>query len=274
MQVPVKHVNLPYNLTIMKIVYSIFLAVVNVCGATAFAAQGDWADDNQFSLSAGFDYSSGKYGTINSAEMLSIPSAGENETGQWMFKVAVPYARISGEGGAANAGGHIGAIGAAKDTRSAINDTVAAASYNIYSGSASKFGIDITGKVKLNTVGMRAGNGKNDYAAQADAYQSFNKFTAIGSFGYKVLGRSDNINMNKVFYGSFGGSYRLDDNMHGGVDLNLSQGSSISGAGHRELSAYVSRKINKNFKAKGYVLKGLSNGSPDSSLGAQVHYGF
>jgi hypothetical protein len=155
-----------------------------------------------------------------------------------------------------------------------LGDTVASASYNIYSGKASTFGIDLTGKVKVKAADPGLGIGQNDYAAQAAAYQKFNRFTAQGSLGFSVLGSSATINMNKVIYGSFGGSYQLNDKMHGGVDLNLTQSPSFTGDGHRELTAYVSRKIGKNFKAKGYVLKGFSNGSPDSSLGAQVQYGF
>lgn len=258
----------------MKINNLIFLIVACFCTATAYAAPGGRAGDNQFSLSSGFDYNSGSYGTANTADMLSIPANGEYENGQWMLKVVVPYTRISTMGSVVPQTGHIMVDSIASDKQSGLGDTVAAASYNIYSGKASTFGIDLTGKIKLKTVDVGLGIGQNDYAAQADAYQSFNKFTALGSLGYKVMGSPAGINMNKMIYGSFGGSYQLNDKMSGGVDLNLSQSPSTTGEGHRELTAYVSRKINKNFKAKGYVLKGFSNGRPDSSLGAQVYYGF
>lgn len=248
--------------------------MANLGGATAVAAPNAWTDDGQFSLSAGFDYSSGKYFMASSTERQSNPSTGEYENGQWMLKVAVPFSRISSTGTAFPSVGNFRAYSAAQDMQSGLGDTVAAASYNIFSGKASKFGIDLTGKVKLNTADAGLGIGQNDYAAQADAYQIFNKFTALGSLGYKVLGSPAGISMNKVIYGSFGGSYQLDDNVNGGVDIKLSQNPYSVGDGHRELSAYVSHKINKNLKAKGYVLKGFSNGSPDSSLGAQVYYGF
>lgn len=258
----------------MRINILILLILANFGGATVFAAPGNWADDDQFSLSTGFDYSAGIYGSANTTDMLSIPASGEYENGQWMLKVAVPYAQISGTAGIFSGIGHIRAGVASSDNQSGLGDTVAAASYNIYSGKASTFGIDLTGRIKLKTADVGLGIGQNGYAAQADAYQSFNKFTALGSLGYKVLGNPAGISMNKVIFGSFGGSYQLDDKLSGGVDLNLSQSPSTTGEGHRELTAYVSRKINKNFKAKGYVLKGFSNGSPDNSLGAQVYYGF
>lgn len=256
-----------------KFLLIIFVAA-NFGGATAIAAPGLWTDDGQFSLSAGFDYSSGKYALASTTDMLSSPTTGEYENGQWMLKVAVPYSRISGTSAATPGIGSFRADGAAKEMQAGLDDAVAAASYNIYSGNASTFGIDLTGKVKLNTADTGLGIGQNDYAAQADAYQSFNKFTALGSLGYKFMGGATGINMNKVIYGSFGGSYQLDDKMNGGIDIQLSQNPYSMGERHQELSAYVSHKINKNFRAKGYVLKGFSNGSPDSSLGAQVYYGF
>jgi hypothetical protein len=250
----------------MKNILLIALMVANLGEVPAFAAPADWAADNQFSLSTVYDFGSSK----EEANMLATPATGEYESGQWMFKVAIPYARTAGTGGAAFGMGHIKADDTARDQPPGL----AAASYNIYSGTASTFGINLTGKVKLNTVSAGLGSGQNDYAAQADAYQSIDKFTALGSLGYKVLGNPAGINMNRVVYGSFGGSYQLDDEINGGVDLSLSQNPFALRDGHTELTAYVSRRINKNFKAKGYVLKGFSNGSPDSSLGAQVYYGF
>ena len=259
----------------MKNILFLILIAANLGEGTLFAAPGAWTDDGLFSLSTGFDNGSGKYGITNSSDMLSTPVAGEYESGHLMINVAIPYVQIFGPIDIAPRVGQSKGKEASNETYFGLGDALAAAaSYNLYYGRASTFGVDLTGKVKLNTTVKSLGSVQNDYAAQADAYQSFNKFTALGSMGYKVLSIPTGISMNKVLYGSFGGAYQLDDNTNGGVDLNLSQNPSISGEGHRELSAYVSHKISKNFKAKGYVLKGFSNGSPDSSLGAQVYYGF
>jgi len=261
-------------LSVMKTKLLVILIAADLGGTAAFAAPGAWTDDSQFSLSSGHEYSSGKYSIANAGDMLAIPATGEYETGQWMFKVATPFIRTSGTIGTASGFGRIRADGAASDNQPGLGNTIAAASYNIYSGMASTFGINLTGKIKLNTADPGLSTGQNDYAAQAEAYQSIDKFTALGSLGYKVLGIPAGININKVIYGSFGGAYQLDDKINGGVDLSLSQGPYAAGDGHKELTAYVSRKINKNFRAKGYVLKGFSSGSPDSTLGAQVYYGF
>jgi hypothetical protein len=264
--------NLALGRTVMKKVLLLVLMSANLCGAIVFAAPASMNDDGLFSLAT---IVTETYGPANTTDLLStIPATGEYGTGHLMIKVAIPY-QFSNLDSVAPGIENLRPSEAARKVKSGLGDTfAAAASYNIYSGSASTFGVDLTGKVKLNTAAADLGNSLNDYAAQADAYQSFSKFTALGSLGLKVMPSSTGISMNRELYGSFGGSYQLDDNMNGGIDIKLSQNPYAMGEGHRELSAYVSHKINKNFKAKGYVLKGFSNGSPDSSLGAQVYYGF
>lgn len=247
--------------------------VLAVSAANAHAGADDRTDANIFSLTTGFALNSDRYGVPSGS--MPAPAVSEYETGPWAFKVIVPSARLSAAGRKVPMGEHARADNAAAEAQYSLADTVAAASYHIYSGKESTFGIDLTGKVKLNAASpalMSAS--QNDYAAQADAYQSFNGFTALGSLGYKVLGGATGFDMDGTIYGTFGGSYRLNDYLNGGVDLSLSQSSSVSGAGRRELSAYVSRKINKNFRARGYFLTNFSSGTVDNSLGAQIYYGF
>ena len=243
----------------------------SLCGAVILATQQAWADDGQFSLTGGFDAKPGKYSTSNSTDILVNQTIGKYETGPWEFKLSVPDISISGTGGIASRAGS--AIGS---TQTGKSDSIAAATYNIYSGRAASLGIGLTGKVKLGIADKITGlgNGQNDYAAEADAYQSFSKFTALSSFGYKVLGSPAGINTGSVLYGSLGGIYQLNDQMSGGVDINLAQGYSATAADQRNLTAYISHNINKSMKARGYVLKGFANGSPDTGLGAQVYYGF
>lgn len=234
-----------------------------------------WADDEKFGLATGFDYSTGKYGTASSTDMLSIPVVGKYETGPWAFKLTVPYVRISGSSGVFPGVGRIkSGVPASRTQSSGLGDAVAAASYNIYTGSASTTGVDLTGKVKLATADTGLGSGANDYAAQADVYQSLDRFTAMGSLGSKVLGSPGGITLNTVLYGSFGGAYQFTRLTSGGVDMSLAQKPSATGARQQELTAYVSHKIGNDLKAQGYVLKGFADGSPGKGVGAAVSYGF
>lgn len=240
------------------------------------------ADEGQFSLSSGF-VSPSEYGTTKTktADMLSTPTVGKYETGPWAFKLTVPDTSNTGLGGTVPEFGLSPAGNTANSLQSGLTSSEAAATYNINSGNfnlgdASTFGVNLTGKVKLGIPdrSFSLGSVLNGYAAQADAYQNFDKFRAQGSLGYKIHGDPAGISMNRVVYGSVGGAYQLNDQLSGGVDFSLSQNPSALEPGQRQVSAYVSHNINKSFKARGYLLEDFSNGNPDRSVGAAVSYGF
>jgi hypothetical protein len=217
------------------------------------------ADDQFFSLSAQSNYSSNQYAT-----------------GPWLFKLTVPSTMSSSPINIHEIGNNRTTTGAPNGTNFGLTDTEAAASYNVYAGSASSPGIDLTGKVRVNTANISklADLTQNDYAAQMDVYQSVDKFTAKGSLGSMVLGSPTGIILSPVLYGSFGGIYQFSEQTSTGVDMSLSQDSVSPGIMQHELSAYVNYKLDKKFKARGYVLRGYSNGNRNSIVGGQVYYGF
>lgn len=234
------------------------------------------AGSGQFSLSTGFDYSSGKYGGDVSTDILYVPVIAKYETEQWSLKLTVPYIRITGPGNVVRDVGAIKGAGTTRTTESGLGDVVAAATVNAYSGGPGDPIVDITGKVKFGTADENKGlgTGKNDYAAQVDVYQGIGRFTAFGSAGYKVLGSPSGITLDNVFYGSLGGGYKIDPQTSGGLILDLRQKASATGSPQRELTAYLSHKYSKTWKVQGYVVKGFADGSPDWEGGAVVAYNY
>jgi hypothetical protein len=68
-------------------------------------------------------------------------------------------------------------------------------------------------------------------------------------------------------YGILGGYYQFTDQTGGGAEMRFSQKLFPTGEGPRELTAYVSHRFDDSLKISGYVLKGFSDGSPDSGFG-------
>ncbi len=239
-----------------KILYTSAAGILGI--VTAFAAPATWAGDQWFSLSNGFDNSSDRY-----------------ESGPWMFKLTAPGG-LSGMESAAPDKERATFYGTAGNTQSGMGNTEAAASYNLYAGSASSPEINLTGKVKVSGAnkGSLFGLSQNDYAAQMDVYQNLDKFTAKGTLGSKVLGSQTGITVSPLLYGSFGGIYQFTDKTSTGIDMSLSQKSPEAGAMQQEFSAFVNYKLDDNFKARGYVFRGISNGTPNNTVGGQVYYGF
>ena len=232
------------------------------------------ADQGPFSLSGGSGLGPGAYGIARTTDTLSTPATSQYENGSWAFKLTAPYSRTPATG--APEIGHDIATSTAGNTHFGPVDSEAAATYNINRNTASTFGVNLTGKIKLNPADTFPGGnpGLNDYAAQAEAYQNLDRFQALGTLGYRIHSGEPGININKVFYGSVGGIYRLSDQMSGGIDFSLSQSPASPAQGQRQISAYVSHTINNNFKARGYLLQDFSNGNPERTVGAAASYGF
>ena len=235
-------------------------------GAALLTAHTAYATDERFSLSTGFDYSTGNYGTPSSTDVLPVPVTGKYETDRSVFKLSAPYAQISGAEGMAPGAGVTGG----GTTASPLGDAVAAATYSIYEDPASNFKVDVTGKARLATANTLLGVRTHDYAAQANVYQGFDKFTAMGSLGSRIIGHTGGLTLNTVLYGSFGGAYQFAKQTSGGVNVSSIQDSSATWMGPQELTAYVDYKLDKSFKVQGYILKGLSPDNPVHGVGAFI----
>jgi len=236
------------------------------------------AGDSNFSLTTGLDYSSGKYGGTQSTDILYIPLTGRYETGRWAFQLTVPYVRITGPGNVTQGGIVLRtAQPAHRTTEEGLGDVVAGATYNAYSESGpNPLLIDLTGKVKFGTADEKKGlgTGVDDYSAQVDVYKTIGKFTALGTVGYKVMGDAPGLRLDNVFYGSVGGVYKFSELTSGGLILDMRQKVTSTGVSQRGATAFVSHKINQDWKAQGYVVSGFSDASPDWGGGAMITRSF
>lgn len=244
------------------------------------SAHGALAADGSFSLGIGADYSSGDYGTGVETRMFSVPVTAQYDTGPWSLRLIVPYLRVSG--GTAIPG--IGSVPNANargtagtpETASGLGDIVAAAIYNLYYDSASRTGIDVTGKIKFGTADADKGlgTGKEDVSAQVDAYRSFERYTVFGGIGYTIYGSSSFLELDDAFNIALGGSYRLDNRDSVGLRLDARDPIGANLSEQRELMAYWVRKIDRIWKFQAYVLRGFADGSPDWGVGAAMAYAF
>ena len=257
----------------------IFLvAAVTISSVSGLALQSAVADDGIFTVTSGVDYSSGKYGTDDRTEITNVPVIGKYEIDRLTLKLTVPYVTITGQG---NVSPGIGKFKKSKavpnrSTESGLGDIVAGATYNLFEGSASAPAVDITAKVKFGTADedKGLGTGENDYSTQVDLYKGYGSFTALAGLGYRVYGDTNEAQLDNVFYGSVGGTYKLASSSTVGVVYDYRPSISRNGSAQSEATAFVNYKLNPNWKAQGYLVKGFANGSPDYGLGALVSYVF
>lgn len=246
-------------------------------GVALLASPNAHADeDTFFTLSSGFDYSSGKYGTTSMTNTVSIPVSALYETGAWTLKLTVPYLIVTGEGDVVVSGRTGGrrvittTTTKTRTTQSGLGDVVTMATYNLYSSGESDSGIDLTGRIKFGTASTAFGSGVNDYSAQLYTYTSVGDFSPDFSLGYEVVGSPTSVPMNNVFFGSIGANYRLTDSTRIGIDYRYAQKSSVTGSEQQDASLYASQELTPDVYLRGYILKGFAAGSADNGFGLSI----
>ncbi len=237
--------------------------------------------DDQFSLTTGLDYSSGKYGNAQSTDIVYVPVTGQYETDNLTLKLTVPYISITGPGGVIQGVGRVASPttpttgmpslgrpsrggGTATTTNSGLGDIVASAGYTVYS--ADRLTLDAVGKVKFGTADANKGlgTGKNDYSAQLDGYYKLlERTTLFVTAGYKIVGAPAGTTANNVPYGMFGANQKLSDATSVGAMVSVARSAFTLGSNQQDVTVYAMQKLSRNLKLQASVLKGFANGSPD-----------
>ncbi len=266
----------------MKTKLALPLAACILVAGAPFA----FAEDGAFSLGTGLTYTSGDYGTSTTTKILSIPFTARYDNDRWTLKATLPYLRITGDSNAIPGLGTVpntnprgrGRGNATTDsTASGLGDLVTSVTYKAYYDQASKFGVDVTGKAKWGTANRDEGlgTGENDYGAQVDVFKTFDRTTVFGGLGYTKLGSSDFIQLKShVWNATAGFTYKLDDRDSAGLAYDYRQAASSTSSQMSELTAFWSRKLDRNWKMQTFLLKGFENGSPNWGAGASAAYAF
>lgn len=250
-------------------------------------------DNGRFSLSAGADYSSGKYGTDTTTDIWSVPVAAAYQTDRWTFKLTVPYINISGAGnvipgvgkvnngnpkgrGRGNGGTTPAPDTTANGSASGLGDITASAGYELFGSADRTFGLDLTGKVKFATADENKGlgTGKNDYGLSLDTYKVSGAWTAFGGVGWMKYGSSQYIQLKNGFNANIGADYKLDSSNNIGAYYYYRERIADTGAAQSEIAGYWNHKFNDSLRVQAYALAGFADGSPDYGAGASLKYTF
>lgn len=240
-------------------------------------------DDSTLSMSVGLERSSGKYGGTSTTHTTSIPVALRYATDDWSLKLSVPYLFVTGDGTVQVSGSHGGRRGTMmtttttttmRTTSSGLGDVVAFASYSLLRSEEGDAGLDVAARIKFGTASTKFGSGENDYAVQASSYVSFGDLTPSLMLGYEKLGSTATAPLDNAAYGSVGLDYVLSDESSIGMEYWYAQQASATGYAQREVSLYASTQIGTGSYLRGFVMKGLSDGSPDTGYGVSLSGGF
>ncbi|MBA3023785.1 MAG: hypothetical protein KKG03_06040 [Gammaproteobacteria bacterium] len=245
---------------------------------------GAWAEDDSYlAMSVGLERSSGKYGGTSTTDTTSIPVSLRYVVDDWSLKLSVPYLFVTGDGSvlvSGSRGGRRGSVttttttSTTRTTSSGLGDVVAFASYSMLRSEEGDAGLDVAARIKFGTASTKFGSGENDYAVQASTYVAFGDFTSSLMLGYEKLGSTATAPLDNAAYGSLGLDYVLGDESNMGVEYWYAQQASATGYAQKELTLYARTQIGEDLTLNAFVMKGLSDGSPDTGYGVSLSSGF
>jgi hypothetical protein len=233
------------------------------------------AADDRFTAGVGIDYSSGTYGGTIATNILYAPVYAKYETGRWLLKLTVPWLRITGPGNVVVAGETpivVAPVPGLRTTVSGLGDVVASAGYNLIDSPAHGFIFDMTAKVKFPTADAAKGlgTGEYDYAIQGDAVKSIGRVSLFGTLGYRWLGSPPGLALNDVWYASVGFSTKFAKSLSGGLAYDFRQAATASSDPQKEVTAFLNSRLASNLRLQLYVVRGLTDSSPNWGCGAML----
>jgi hypothetical protein len=233
----------------------------------------------QTSVSAGAEYTTGKYGTPDKTETLYIPFILRHETGPWVLKATVPWLRITGPGNVIGAGADrvvVPGVNNARRTESGLGDIVLSGFYNILDERKGGLGLDLGAKLKLPTADENKGlgTGELDYAVQLDFFRPFDATTLFGSIGYRVYGDPPGVTLRDVPYASIGASYRMSSQQAVGAAYDYRPHIVDGGGKVSEATLFWSNRFTPQWKLQLYGVVGFADASPDAGIGALLERRF
>lgn len=230
---------------------------------------------DSWSLSSGFDYSSGDYGLSEDTRMLAVPLTATYRSDTWTFRASLPYLRVSGPAYVVPELGGVGGVRPVSTTESGVGDLILSASYALPFREGSP-AFDLSAKVKLGTAddAKGLGTGESDFYAQADVYQVFGDFAPFGTLGYRVLGDPAGFDLKDGLFAAAGVSYRWSEPTRIGGVFDWRQRTVDGGDAAFEFTAFVTHRFDDRWRLQVYVVKGFTDASPDAGIGTVVGYSF
>ncbi len=238
--------------------------------------------EGELSFLTGLEYQEGDYGTPESTSLLRIPFGVTYRKTNFSLFASMPLLFASSDGDIITSNKtsspktteSVSPSGKGRQTVEGIGDMVLSASYYFTADLRSETSYRLTASLKLGTADESEGlgTGENDLLIEGGAVKNFDEYILSGTLGYEINGDSPVFNYNDVWYGTVGLTKQLAMKKQIGSLLYFSQAQTDVSDAPLELSVFYSQPVAKTRAVYFYLSKGLSNGSPDFSLGGTIQF--
>ncbi len=231
----------------------------------------------RLTLSSGFDFSTGDYGSSGTTQIAYAPFSVKYARDPFVVKLTIPYIRITGPGNVVGVDGVLIAGGTAKrETNDGLGDVILSTGYVLAPLRPAWPYLEFTAKVKFPTASEkdRLGTGEFDETLQVEASKTFAAFTPFLTAGYRFVGNPPGSSLHDVLFSSVGFDYRFNASLDAGLTYEWRQTASRSVGDSQELSPYLSWKINSHVSLTPYAVFGLTRAATDAEIGFGASYRF
>jgi hypothetical protein len=231
------------------------------------------ADYSKYSI--GTEYTSGDFGGDTSISEWYMPVTAKYVTDQYIFRITVPYLRITAPAGATIFDGTVDQLlnaGSGESiTQQGLGDIITSLTRMdvLNTESASGVSLDLTGKIKFATADEASGlgTGENDFTLQASLIKSGDYILPYAVVGYTFRGDPPGIDLADVWSVLVGGMFRVTPGLSASLDYYFREPSSLTSTNQQELTAMLNFKISREYGVQWYALRGFSDASPDWGMG-------
>lgn len=263
-----------------RILSGIFLCSIIVIGHTAERKNIGIKQNEGLSLIVGLEYESGDYGTSSRTDLWRIPVGISYLKGRLIagINTALLHAKSNGviitSGRMGGGMSNVFRSSSTGTSATGIGDVKMYASYQIQTLDEAEISYHVTGRVKFGNADENKGlgTGENDYAIEGGVLTQFQNMFFFGNIGYQITGDSPTVNYKNVWYANAGTTYPLSVERSIGAMLEVSQSANPSFAAPAQLTLFVNQDLANQRQLYFYILLGLSNGSPDSGVGANMTF--
>lgn len=250
------------------------IVILGVCAATGMLAQ---AQD--FTISAGAEFTTGDYGGGADTDVFYVPFSAGLETDDWSVSVSVPWLSLSGPG--VFLGENIplvrdrGAPVRGDDEEvSGLGDVSLVAVRSFDLDPQGQWQIDLTGRIKFATGDDSSGlsTGEMDYSAAIDVTRNIGAWGLFAGGGYRITGDPEGQPLDDTAFASLGAVYYADSGTSWGAALDFNQAATAGTDDALEVSSWVSLSLNETARLQIYGLAGLTDGGPDMGVGMRLAF--
>ncbi|MDH5424518.1 MAG: transporter [Gammaproteobacteria bacterium] len=237
--------------------------------------------DSRASVSIGYEQTSGNYGLTNETNSTTVQLSMKYMSDAWSYKLSAPLISVTGDGsvipsgGGGGMGGFGGTTGSAITTETGLGDVSAGIAYSILPENSFMY-YELSAGVKLGAASVEnnLGTGENDYSMSLYSSYEKNPVKPFLSIGYTLVGDTDTINFNDVFFATAGFNYQVNAKTSVSLSYDYTQATIDGDDDAQILGLGIGRVFNDNWFSNIYLLNGLSDSVADSGIGFSLTNSF